>query len=223
MVKKLVLSFLYMDVKKTDFSPFTVQHPIFEYGLHFFEGTQYNILEQEGLSKITDIYEKRIQKCSTPEMCMYIMRKSYYLTFMKYAKPYLSLCDFSKLLAIAWISSETPNRDVNVSTKELKKWFTNAEKHILMTESELQTYSSLPDCIHVYRGVGTESCKNGLSWTNDKETAIWFASRFSVGYVIHGVAQKKDVLAFFNRRNENEFIISADSICEKQVIKNDNK
>lgn len=217
-VKEILMTFLHMDVRETDFSPIIVQHPIFECGLHCYEGKDYSIFEQNGLRKITDMYEQRIQKCSTPEDCMYIMRKAYYLTFLKYAKPYISRHDFSNLLAVAWMASENPNSDVNVSLKELQRWFTSAEKNILMTESELQTYSSLPDIIHVYRGVGVKSCENGMSWTNDKEKAVWFANRFSAGYLLQGAAQKKDVLAFFNRRNENEFIIPADSIAEKVKV-----
>ena len=67
----------------------------------------------------------------------------------------------------------------------------------------------------VYRGIGTESRENGISWTLDKEKATWFARRFSEGYVIQGTVEKKDILAFFNDRKEKEVISSPRNVKEK--------
>ena len=58
----------------------------------------------------------------------------------------------------------------------------------------------------------------GMSWTRDLKKAEWFAGRFGKGYVLEGTAEKKDVLAFFGRRNEEEIVIEAKSVKNKQTI-----
>ena len=47
----------------------------------------------------------------------------------------------------------------------------------------------------------------------------WFASRFGDdGYVIRGIVNKSDVLAYFSRRNECEVVIPSDAVKEKSFI-----
>ena len=53
---------------------------------------------------------------------------------MKYTPSHLSGQDYAKLLANAWIISEAPNRDVNVSKAELIRMFKVAEPSLLMIE-----------------------------------------------------------------------------------------
>lgn len=215
-LKETLNLFLMLEVEKIDAMPFMVQHPIFEYSvLYDEERNPISILEPEGLEKIRKQTRKKIEQCKSASQCMMIMRKSYYLTFLKFTKEYLSNEDFSKLLAFAWVSSEAPNNDVNVSQAEILKWFNNAEKEKLMREEDFCTYTELPGRITVYRGIGTKSRENGISWTLDKEKATWFARRFSEGYVIQGTVEKKDILAFFNDRKEKEVIISPRNVKEK--------
>ena len=47
---------------------------------------------------------------------------------------------------------------------------------------------------------------------------IIFSGRFGDGYVLEGTAEKKDVLAFFGRRNEEEIVIEAKNVQNKQKI-----
>lgn len=216
-LKEILYLFLMMDVEETEFSPLVVLHPIFESGVACNgEGNMVNILEAEGLEEIRNQTKKRIDKCKSASQCMLIMRKSYYLTFLKFTKEYMSSEDFSKLLRDAWIASEAPNQDVNVSQKTVLRWFKEATKELLMRNEDFSVYSKLPEQLTIYRGIGSKSRKNGISWTLDKDKAIWFAKRFSSnGYVLQGIAEKKDVLAFFNDRNEKEIIISPQKIKEK--------
>lgn len=70
--------------------------------------------------------------------------------------------------------------------------------------------------ITVYRGVKENNYK-GLSWTIDRNIAEWFAKRFSYNvnkvYLFSGHLKKKDIIAFFNCRNENEVV------CDYRKIK----
>lgn len=55
-------------------------------------------------------------------------------------------------------------------------------------------------------------------WTRDLSKADWFSRRFGEGYVLEGVANKKDVLAFFSRRGEEEIVIKAEKVENKKEI-----
>ena len=92
---------------------------------------------------------------------IYMMtNKPYGLTFLKYAKPYLSNEDFSKILGDAWVRSENPNGDTNVSKKELLSMFKQADKKSLMTEEDYKQWQGLDETITVYRGVTSHNAKN---------------------------------------------------------------
>jgi hypothetical protein len=76
-----------------------------------------------------------------------------------------------------------------------------------MDERELARLEVLPDTVRVWRGTDRKMAIKGLSWTLDKERAIWFANRFHrQGYLVHGVVDKADIRAVFLCRNEDEVV-----------------
>lgn len=190
-----------------------VQHPIFESGLMVVQdGKDFksvNILEDlNSLNNIQTQYEKRIRNTDSLNTIFYMIRKSYRLTFLKFTKQYLSRKDFSRLLSSAWINSENPNSDINVSLKTLISWYKYADKITLMNEKEYNFYLSLPDSFMIYRGISKSGKTKGLSQTIDLEKAKWFANRFNRnGCVKTAIVNKKNVLAYFNSRDENEVVI----------------
>ena len=148
------------------------------------------------------------------------MRQAYSLTFLKYASPYLSKADFSKILADAWIRSENPNCDTNVSKSKLISMFKQADPHELMLEDELRQYEELDDTVTVYRGVTSHNAKNikALSWTLDREKAEWFAHRFNEdGTVYEAEIDKQHILALFNGRNESEVIVDPKFLMDIRI------
>ena len=218
-IKDVAISFLYIEVSETDFSPIVVSHPVFESGILYTPHTQkmVNILEdKDGFQEILDHYEKRIRNENSLVGIYMIIRGTYRLAFFKYIKDYLSTKDYAKYLADAWITSENPNQDVNVSLDEAARLFQKANKKFLMDKKEYEVYSSLPETFTVYRGVARGRNPKGMSWTQNKDTAEWFSNRFNigdeVGYVQAATAHKKDVLAYFNGRNEDELVISTKSL-----------
>ena len=73
----------------------------------------------------------------------------------------------------------------------------------------------------MYRGVAVGRNPDGMSWTRELDGAEWFSRRFGEsGYIIKGIAYKKDVLAYFSRRNESEVLISACDVHDKIVCRN---
>ena len=150
-----------------------------------------------------------------------MLNKAYYMTFLKFVEPYLSKADFSKTLNDCWVQQEYPNRDKNVSHRTLIKWFRNANKKHLMEKEDFNTFNKLKSIcatkgLTLYRGVEYDGKPNGLSWTTDKEKAVWFSKRFksdtSKVYQLT-ITNPDNILAYFNDRTEQEVII--DTIREK--------
>lgn len=87
-----------------------------------------------------------------------------------------------------------------------------------MYDDEYETYTDLPESFIAYRGVAPGRNPNGMSWTREYDKAEWFSNRFGEGYVLEGTVNKKDVLAFFSRRGEEEIVIEAKNVQNKQKI-----
>lgn len=99
------------------------------------------------------------------------------------------------------------------------------DKKVLMSKEDYNVYAALPKEFTVYRGVAVGRNPDGLSWTRDKETAFWFSKRFDhdaeIGYVKQAITQKKNVLVYFNSRNENELVINPKTLRDIKIIDND--
>lgn len=160
-----------------------------------------------------------IDKTESVIKLFFLLNKPYLLTVLKLVKPYLSLADFSNILSYAWTSSENPNKDVNVNINTLIKWFKEADKLSLMDKEEYITYQNLPNELVLYRGISTKSNPKGISWTRNLQTAKWFANRFSVpnNYILKAKVTKKDILCYFNSRNEDEVIINTKNIKTEKI------
>lgn len=220
-IKQTAIIFLNMDIKDTPFSPMIVQHPIFESGyIGIIQKGKYkpvNICDDEiAREEVLSQYYKRIDLSRSAAEVYQIVRKSYKLTFLKYIWRYLNRKDKSELLRDAWITSEDPNQDTNVSIPELVRMFKDTVRQSLMKEEEISFLNSLPDEFEIYRGVAVGRNPNGLSWTPSKKVATWFAHRFDKigeqGYVKQGLVQKNAVLAYFNGRDEEEIVVPSNKI-----------
>ena len=228
-ISDVVTSFLYTDYEIVNNIPpqIAIIHPIFESTIAGVpDGDNCKIVDfynnDDNLQLVRESFLKRIKSSTNINGLYCIVRKSYRLTFLKFAEPFLSRNDMSELLADAWTTSENPNQDVNVKLSTIVKWFKNANKKVLMSEEEYEVYQSLPDKFTVYRGVADGRNPNGLSWTKNKNKAEWFSHRFdkndSIGYVQSAIADKKDVLAYFDSRNEDEIVIDPKTLDDISII-----
>lgn len=212
-IKNMAKLFLYQPIKVDDnFSPkLCVYHPFLSSSTIYIGSSEIvDIFDDEGaLEKYHECMEKEINKSDLHRIYV-LVRKPYRLTFIKYCESYLSEKDLAELFADAWVSSENPNQDVNCSLSYLIKVFRKCNKHYLMQEEDYKIYQSLPDTFMIYRGVAVNRNPKGLSWTQNLETAKWFAHRFDTekdkGYIQTAIAKKEDVLAYFNTRNEDEIV-----------------
>lgn len=223
-VKTVARWLLWTDVHKTPYSPIIVQHPFTSSGLTVIGGATeiIDITEStQNLQRWREYISKKIDRADDVIAVYIMLNKTYGLTFLKYAKQYLSAKDLSEILADAWIRSENPNMDANVTKSELAAMFEQADKAALMTDEELKRLSALDDIITIYRGVTPYNAKNvrALSWTTDIKKAEWFANRFGQsGTVYKTQISKAKVLAYFTSRGESEIIVNPKELKIIQAI-----
>lgn len=210
--------FLYLDYTEAEGIPpsLHVYHPFISNTMIYDRETQdfINLEEEENLAKYREKMSKKIDEADLTYLYM-LINKPYRLAFIKYTESYLSSEDLAKFLADAWVSTENPNQDVNCPIPYLTRLFKRCDKRYLMTEEDYKVYDSLPNEFTIYRGVTPGHTPKGLSWTRNKDKAIWFASRFNTGskkgYLLTTVINKSDVLAYFNTRGEEEILVNANS------------
>lgn len=166
-----------------------------------------NLLNDEVYEEWKKDFRNRINKLDM--LGIYIQwRDAWKLTFMKYCGEYLSDKEYAEMLADAWVTEENPNMDANVSRKEALKMFKKCKKEYLMEREDYEYYKNLPEKVVLYRGVANGRILEGLSWTDNKEKAIWFKNRWnSNGILLKVKVDKKDIIAYFNTRNEQECLL----------------
>lgn len=220
-VKETAKLFLHLPIKQTEI-PFLGLHPFFTTTATMLisENRMVDLNNEEDLEKVLKELSNLIEKAKDAAHVYFMIRDSYRLTFFKYINDYLSIEDFSTLLANAWVMSENPNQDTNVSTYQASRYFKKADKKILMSEEEYKIYTELPEEFEIYRGVAIGRNPKGMSWTRELSTAEWFANRFNtkneVGYVQAARVKKKNVLAYFSR--ENEIVVYSRDLMDLHVI-----
>ena len=214
-IRSVALTLLHTDVHQTKYSPAVVQHPFTSSGivgvkvdgeLQLLDITQ----DQENLLLWQEQLRTQIESIDSPFGVFLLVNKPYGLTFLKYAEPYLSQADYSKILVSAWMMSENPNADTNFTRRSLVGLFKNADPAVLMDEDERQELATLEDPVTVYRGVTPYNAKNirALSWTLKYEVAKWFSERFGEnGTVYQAQVEKAHIFALFHGRNEAEVIV----------------
>lgn len=81
-----------------------------------------------------------------------------------------------------------------------------------MEQNERLALNAMPKTFTIYRGVGHVEASRGMSWTTDRERAIWFARRFAADdkrtpLLITANVRRIDVLAHYLGRNESEIVV----------------
>ena len=133
--------------------------------------------------------------------------------------------DFWECLCVAWMRCESVTIDKSCWVSLMGSKRPGKEKW-LMTKEEVAFLNNLPDTVTVYRGCPVKK-SNGLSWTLDREKALWFANRFNFKKkewpfdqdccLIEGTVKKKHILAYLNGRNESEIV------CDSRYVRGKKK
>lgn len=126
-VKRVSKILLFTEIHNTDLSPMIVQHPFTSTGITLVSLNPNQILDitksQDNLEKWRNFMLNEFERAKNITDIYKLVNKPYCLTFLKFALPYLSSEDFSRLLADAWIRSENPNMDPNISKRQMLSMF----------------------------------------------------------------------------------------------------
>jgi hypothetical protein len=84
-------------------------------------------------------------------------------------------------------------------------------RELMMDKADLEVFNNLPEQIQVYRGAGKRD-PYPYSWSLSRDRAEWFANRKAgmskvKGVVYESVVSKKNVLAYFSGRGEQEVVV----------------
>ena len=226
-VKRIAKGLLNIDVLETEYSPMIVSHPFTKCGIiTLLDGEEFVQLDitrnKESLNKWKTQIEKQIDEAQNVYHVYYLLNDSYRLMFFNDVSKFLSKQEFSDILGDIWVISEYANQDANVTKKQMLKHFKNADKSILMTESEQETFAELDDIVVVYRGVSTKNKNNikALSWTTSFGKAKWFAERWGdKGTVYSATIGKENIFAYFDRKNEDEVVLDYNALQNIKVAR----
>lgn len=113
-----------------------------------------------------------------------------------------------RLVGDVWIDSENiwqHKAEWNLIWRSLK------DPQAVMSAEEKTRFDHLPDEVTIWRGVRHRThWLKGLSWTMDKERAVWFAHRLATKknrpVVVKGLVAKSRILSYFDGRNESEVV-----------------
>ena len=224
-IKTLAKGLLDIAVLETEYSPMIVSHPFTKSGLIIIpyddDYFQLDITKnKQDLEKWKAVMSKQIDSCNDVYNIYHILNDAYRLMFFDYIANHLSKEDFSVLLGEAWVGSEYANDDANVTKKQMLAHFKNADKTAMMTESELETFEDLDDTMIIYRGVSSKQRTNAeaLSWTISFGKAKWFAERWGKGHIYSAVVDKKDVYAYFDRKDEDEVVVDFSKLKNVKIV-----
>jgi hypothetical protein len=130
--------------------------------------------------------------------------------------------DLWSLIGAVWTDSENIHQHLE---QWGEVWQINCDpssRAHAMDEDEQAALAALPDTFTVWRGATHDGVADGLSWTPDKEKAMWFARRYAhptdrPPYLAEGTVDKSEVLAYFSR--ETEVVLLPETIRDIKVTK----
>lgn len=94
-------------------------------------------------------------------------------------------------------------------------------KEQIMDEDERKALYALPSTLTIYRGFAVDGRDAGLSWSLNRERAVWFARRLAsdeqVPRLVTGTVDKSDVIAHFLGRGEEEIVVLPENVEVEKV------
>lgn len=218
-VKEIAICFLYLPIDYDTGLPGLVNHPYTNSQVVSTKDTSSNIYlanlsDESNLIEWQKTIEHIILNMNNAHTIFTLIEKPFRLAFLRYTEQYLSVDDLSLILRDVWQTTEFPNTDPNISHQQLCRLFRECDPSVLMNDNERQAMNSLPDTVHVFRGVGSGQKKDirALSWTLNPDMASWFAYRFDkakkVGKIYVAEVSRSDILAYFDVGGEDEVVVN---------------
>lgn len=112
-----------------------------------------------------------------------------------------------QILATIWIKSPA-------NTQHLDRWIklfssTRRNRHKLMKKKDRQVWRNLPNYIQCYRAIMLgEDVNKAICWATNRKSAEFFQRHYQKdGGVVTKTFPKNRIIAYFDRRSENEVIV----------------
>ncbi len=119
------------------------------------------------------------------------------------------------LVAQVWIDSENIWQNIEQWNYI---WTAMSDSLLAMSDADRESFLAMKNMITVYRGLDSRGTREGMSWTTDRKKAEWFSKRFSsqdrTPVVLTASVAKRDVLAYFTNRGENEIVVLPESLLD---------
>lgn len=125
------------------------------------------------------------------------------------------------LVAETWTDSENIHENLD-QWREMWDLDLPHRYELTMDDEDRAAFDALPEVIDVYRGVGHPDAVEGLSWTTDREKAVWFSRRFEgladrTPILVSGKVEKNDVLAHLLGRGESEIVVLPENVMNVET------
>ena len=134
---------------------------------------------------------------------------------------------YYNFLKDAYMMTEFPMNGFSNYRDLLDLFYARENSKLMLDKDELELLNSLPNEVKIWRGVKVDDVLDedniGLSFTLNKDKAIWFAERFaqagvSQAILIEAVVKRDDILSIFLNRDEEEVIVNPEDIKIKKII-----
>ena len=134
---------------------------------------------------------------------------------------------YYNFLKDAYMMTEFPMNGFSNYRDLLDLFYARKNSKLMLDKDELKLLNSLPNEVKIWRGVKVDDVLDddniGLSFTLNKDKAIWFAERFaqagvSQAILIEAVVKRDDILSIFLNRDEEEVIVNPEDIKIKKII-----
>ena len=140
---------------------------------------------------------------------LYLHERPYRLHALLEIMPNVTGTPFWELVSWVWTDTEAPRINRQVWRGLFAKAHTDPAGKALMDEGEQRALALMPATIQVWRGASAPEKRPSMSWTRDRERAVFFARRFHRPGAFLWTLQcpKERIVAFLNGRNEHEVIV----------------
>ena len=167
---------------------------------------------------------KKLDAANTISSCLYAINKGNrfdYLNFL-YKNDVITEQECADTIYSIWTMQER-FYNCGIAKTKMINFMKLAKKTFVLPDAINELSDN--DMLTIYRGAKYNDYK-GLSWTIEKQVAIWFARRFSKNsdkcYIFTGKLLKRDIIAYFNGRKEAEIVCDYRKIneikCEEMIM-----
>ncbi len=211
--------------------PFILSHPLFSSSAYMDEDNNLKNVTYENFNEVVELHIKRLKDIVENEKrigdkivkFLIHINKPYRLEFFNLLKEKIETkTTYNELLYWIWCDTEFPHQ---IGINKAVLLFKNSKFDIKLfsDKEDFEFYNNLNEKIIIYRGLQGKDAKiRGLSWSLNKEKAIWFANRFKQkGNLYQAEINKRDIYAYTNSMGEEEIIINPRYLKNIQLISYD--